>query len=98
VSPTRYFREGRRLQAALVFAFIFFAIGFGYYGVVTSRNTTARLALCALRHDKQHELETSVQFLRDHPHGIRGIPAALIRDGIRNSKRTLKALRILECP
>jgi hypothetical protein len=60
-----------------------------------ARVTTA--ALCALRTDLELRAASSRRFLADHPDGIPGIPAKVIRDGISNQERTITALRGIDC-
>jgi hypothetical protein len=74
----------------------------------SSRNT---VALCALRdninlsiRDREKQIENSESFLRQHPHGIPGIPASLIERGIKDnqtslhaSERSAKALSVIHC-
>ena len=55
-------------------------------------------ALCSLKSDFRVRLEVAKEFLQDHPDGIPGIPAAVIKDGIRQQEITLKALEPLQCP
>lgn len=54
-------------------------------------------ALCALRHDLEIRVSSGEAFLKDHPHGIPGISAKQIKDGLRNQKRTIEALSGLSC-
>ena len=61
-----------------------------------AKQTTA--ALCALRSDLERRVATSEAFLAEHPHGIPGISAKQIRDGIRNQERTIRALSGIDCP
>ena len=61
------------------------------------QNETARIGLCALRHDLQKRIESSESFLRDHPRGIPGVPSSLIRAGVRNQKQTLASLDAVKC-
>ena len=66
--------------------------------VQTSRNAEqTRGALCALRADLERRSVTSRAFLREHPNGIPGISAKVIRDGIRNQERTVRALAGIDC-
>jgi hypothetical protein len=62
-----------------------------------AENSQTRVALCALRADLDKRIESSETFLAEHPQGIPGIPASLIRQGLVNSKRTRKTLEILTC-
>lgn len=56
-----------------------------------------REALCALRGDLQDRVDSSVKLLDDHPNGLAGIPPKTIRDGIKNQRRTIKALSRIDC-
>lgn len=55
-------------------------------------------ALCVLRGDLEKRVESSREFLRDHPQGFAGITAREIQDGIANQQRTIAALAGLPCP
>ena len=64
----------------------------------TSRDakiTTA--ALCALRTDLERRVASSRAFLAEHPDGIPGISAKVIRDGIVNQQSTISALSGIDC-
>lgn len=54
-------------------------------------------SLCSLRGDLAQRVDTSARFLADHPQGIPGVPASVIRDNIANQQRTVHALRGLNC-
>lgn len=71
------------------------------------RDTTRQVArnqqnntrtLCSFRDDLQTRVTSGNAFLKTHPKGIAGIPAATIRVSIQNEQRTLNALRPLVCP
>ena len=55
-------------------------------------------SLCALRADFKKRVATSEDFLKDHPEGFAGIPAATIRSTVDGQKRTIRALGGLRCP
>lgn len=55
-------------------------------------------SLCALRHDLEERVAGSDNFLRDHPRGFAGIPAATIRASADGQRRTIRALSNLKCP
>ncbi len=73
---------------------------------------TTLVALCAQRKDTdaqiandKKQLRQSRKYLREHPHGIPGILAALIRQGIQTKQQRLAAriafrhnLNALDCP
>lgn len=58
---------------------------------------TTRDALCTLRADLETRVQTSKDFLIEHPKGIPGISAKVIKDGIKNQERTIDALSDLSC-
>jgi len=72
------------------------AVGLYVQGQERANQTTD--ALCALRHDLQVRIDGSREFLADHPHGIPGVSAKTIRDGIDNQRRTIVALSGIDCP
>lgn len=72
-------------------------VGFLYLRGASQENATARAGLCALRLDIERRVASSEDFLRQNPHGIPGIPAALIEKGIRDQKRTLVVLNVVKC-
>lgn len=55
-------------------------------------------ALCAVRAGEETSVQASEDFLLENPKGIPGITPALIKTGIANRKRTIKALSDLDCP
>lgn len=57
----------------------------------------ANKALCALKTDAQSRVDTSVQFLKDHPKGAFGFSPAFIQQQIVNSKKSVKTLSIVDC-
>jgi hypothetical protein len=54
-------------------------------------------SLCELRHDLERRVASSEAFLRDHPRGIPGIPAATLRTSVDGQRRTIRALSDLRC-
>lgn len=57
----------------------------------------AHAALCVFKHDLEVRAAGSRAFLREHPDGIPGIPASLIRNGLMNQQRTIDSLSNLNC-
>lgn len=57
-----------------------------------------RASLCTLRADLVTRIAASTRFLRQHPDGIAGIPAAAIRQSRDGQRRTVEALSGLRCP
>lgn len=77
-------------------------VGLVLFGIASRRHTDQQAvrntaALCALRHDLQVRVQTSREFLIRHPHGIRDIPAKVIRDGMVGQERTIRALQVVKC-
>jgi hypothetical protein len=93
----RYRRVVWLVILALVLSFI--AVG-GTWAILkrTDRSTTQnRAALCALRRDLESRATDSRRFLSTHPRGIPGIPPEQITASIRNSERTIRVLRVIDC-
>lgn len=61
----------------------------------TGRTTTA---LCVFRGDVQSRAEQTAKFLKEHPEGFSGIPAAQLHQSLEAQRRTVKSLRSLDCP
>lgn len=80
------------LVAGLVLA------GGGYLLSRSSREASdTHDAICALSSDLEARAEGARRFLEDHPHGIPGIPAATIREGLTNQERSIDALSVVSC-
>lgn len=70
-------------------------LGFSVYqGILNAKQGDA---LCTFRKDLQERVRQSEGFLREHPQGFAGIPAATIRQSLEGQKRTIKALQPLAC-
>lgn len=100
-----WFKNNSHLVAYLIFTVLFVAsLWLTTTEASNSRadlkreTTRINIALCELRFNIQRRVETSEQFLIDHPKGIPGIPVATITQGIKDQKENLKALTILNCP
>lgn len=65
---------------------------------VTEENTKARYALCAIRHDRQAEVDATQAFLKSHPDGFAGVSAAILRARLNEQLETVRALEKLRCP
>jgi hypothetical protein len=81
-------------------------VALGIFGYIQRVHDLARVekvtqqtntALCLFRANLKGQVETSTQFLVDHPNGIPGLSAEVIQSGIDRQTATLKALEILEC-
>lgn len=54
-------------------------------------------ALCTFRNDLQVRYENGVQFIKDHPDGIPGIPIGTLKQSVENQRSTLISLQGLPC-
>lgn len=87
-------RALRWLVVATVVVYIV-VLGLAGYGAYTTGKMHD--GLCSFTDDLQTRIETSEQFLVDHPDGTPGIPAEVIRSNIENQTRTFNALQPLGC-
>lgn len=77
-------------------AFLYVVVGYvSIYAYNTAQTNTD--ALCAFRADLQDRVQSSQAFLRDHPQGFAGIPAATIKTSLDGQVRTIHVLRDLPC-
>lgn len=84
----------RRLALATIFLYvILIAAGLKVY--LDQRSTTK--ALCTLRADLSQRVADSLEFLRDHPDGIPGVPVKTLVDSITNQQQTIRSLSDLDC-
>lgn len=92
---------GALTLAAVIGAFVYFAWATGEQNTVLAQQAEAadrtEQALCVLRDDLQIRVDAAVQFLKDNPDGIPGIPPQQIQDSIDNQQRTILALSLLHC-
>lgn len=90
------------ILAILIFAFVYFAVVTTQQNVLLQGEARAaartETALCVLKEDLVTRNDASIAFLKDHPHGIPGIPVEQIQQSIDNQERTILALSLLECP
>jgi uncharacterized protein involved in outer membrane biogenesis len=54
-------------------------------------------ALCSFLGDLKGRVETSEEFLQEHPNGIPGLSVEAIRTSLRNQKMTVASLSDLKC-
>lgn len=87
-------RTLRLLVVATVVLYLMVAGGIIYTYVTVATN---KEALCSVRQDFERRVETSQQFLIDHPKGTPGIPTSILRRSIDDQKRTIEALQIISC-
>lgn len=83
----------RRFKIGFTFLALAIVIGLGLQGIQIRQNTRALDAICALKHDLEQRVSNSQQFLIEHPNGIPGIKAQLIKDNIAQQKRTIDILQ-----
>lgn len=97
---TRSLRRTIRQQAyAIVALAVAIVAGGAYFYVSLSHETSrTRSALCTFRGDLEQRVNSSQDFLDEHPGGILGIPAASIRTTIANQRATIASLAGLRCP
>lgn len=87
------------LLGLLVAAVMALAVLYGHViERVDANQGTNTQALCALRADEQRRVASGLEFLAQHPKGIPGISAAVIRSGLSDEQRTITALRFIACP
>lgn len=80
------------VATALLYVTLLGAGGFAYL-----KGESVNDSLCALRSDLQVRVDSSEEFLEEHPNGIQGISRADIQQGIDNQERTIEALDDLSC-
>lgn len=92
-----------RLLTVAVLVCLALCIGIGVFAITQSiqvgedaDRTTG--ALCALRVDLQSRVDQTETFLLSHPSGFAGIPRATLNQSLEGQKRTIAALRTLQCP
>jgi hypothetical protein len=54
-------------------------------------------ALCTLRVDLEQRAKASADYLAEHPEGLPGIPASIIKSNLTGQRRTIAALSGLKC-
>lgn len=84
----------KRVAAFTALLYLFLGC-FAFYVYRESTHTTG--ALCALRGDLERRVQTSKDFLIDHPNGIPGISRKMILQSLANQEATIHALRGLSC-
>jgi predicted negative regulator of RcsB-dependent stress response len=98
-------RALRNLTRATIIIYVVLA-GLGLFAWIDSSNQRAEIkqvaistnqALCALRFDLEARVENAEQFLVNNPDGIPGLSAASIQTSIESQRRTIVALRGLDC-
>lgn len=98
-------RSIRRLTFWTITLFISLAL-ISTIGLVDSRRQAERIedvaynnrnAMCQFRFDLERRYENSIEFLKDNPEGIPGLPVATLRRSLEGQKATLDALSSLQC-
>jgi hypothetical protein len=54
-------------------------------------------ALCALRGDLEQRAKSATDYLKEHPQGLPGIPASIIKSNLAGQRHSIAALSGLEC-
>lgn len=87
IKPIRATLRGLIIATVILYVCL---IGAGAYVFVTA--DTNQQALCALQTDLQVRVDSSREFLKEHPEGIANIDPGTIREGIQNQQRTINVL------
>lgn len=99
------------LELTIVFLFVAVVVGAVLLRIQANRishlaNDNARLvhdglqaheALCVFKADLAIRLDAAMKFVRDHPHGLVGIPVSVMEQSIRGERATLGSLSLLDC-
>lgn len=85
------------LGLAVVGLFVVAAWQFDQTHSEAARGQQAHAALCVFKADLKRRVVTGFAFLKEHPAGIPGIPAATLRASITNEQRTFDTLHELKC-
>jgi hypothetical protein len=64
---------------------------------IEQTSTQSHTALCSFVGDLERRVETSEEFLRDHPNGIPGLSVEVIRTSLANQRQTILSLSDLKC-
>lgn len=64
---------------------------------LAKEGVNAHIALCVFKVDLGRRADVGAQFLKDHPHGIPGIPASTLTTSVNNQRATYRSLQVLKC-
>lgn len=70
------------------------AVGYFYVDKVSDQNTKG---LCTIRENAQDQITRTEDFLKEHPEGFAGLSPAVLRRGLESQKRTVEALKDVDC-
>jgi hypothetical protein len=95
----------RRLTIATVLLYLGLIVvfGLGWRDASSARHDLQReeartnAALCTLRGDLEQRAKASADYLAEHPEGLPGIPASIIKSNLTGQRRTIAALSGLQC-
>lgn len=92
-------RRRQREIMGLLFVVLALLLAFAIYqiAVVNPDSAANRTALCALRADRERQVEQGKQILRKHPHGVLGLTPAQIRAQLAQQQGTVDALSVIDC-
>lgn len=79
------------LKVTLVIGAIFASFWYGRESGIPAQTREVHAAICALQHDIELRHEEGQKFIIKNPDGIPGIPASVIKNGLKNQESTLKA-------
>jgi hypothetical protein len=99
-------KKALRLMERATVGLIVVVMGLFIIGYVDSANqrvaiketsTQSHNALCSFVEDLKTRVQTSEEFLAEHPNGIPGLSVEVLRTSIRNQKMTIESLSNLRC-
>lgn len=87
----------RGLRRLAIWTGVLYLVVFGALTWNWHETSRTKASLCALRGDIETRVHSSEAFLQTHPQGLPGIPAATIQQSLDGQRRTILALKNLEC-
>jgi hypothetical protein len=99
-------KKALRIMEIATIALIIVVMALFIIGYVDSTNqrtaiketaTQSHNALCSFVDDLKGRIQTSEEFLAEHPNGIPGLSVEVLRTSIRNQKMTIESLFNLKC-
>lgn len=89
----------RRLEVATVGLYVLvIAIVVISFFYLKAQNDQTTAALCTFRANLESQVAQTSSFLKDHPEGFAGIPAATLKTNAANQQRAIDSLSGLDCP
>lgn len=88
----------RQAYAIVALALVVVVAVVYFYWTLSSETDRTRSSLCTFLVDLEQRVQSSDDFLKDHPDGIPGVPAATLRASLKNQRATIASLAGLDCP